>query len=465
MKNAKKVLAMVIVLALAISMAIPVSAATLNINNVSSDVNVDYDLWKMADLTHSENSYAYTAASGWEDFFKTNAATHFNYDEISKAVTKKDAYDPEAVAKLALAYAESKAVTAEGSSAVGSTTAKIEGLADGFYLVESSLGNALVLDTVVGTVNIDTKNTVPTIEKDIVDGENKVDIIDKEIGQEVNYSIVVTKQAGAANYVVVDTLSKGLTYKAGSAKISLNGATATTIDPGIADGDEGAKVLTFTINGEENVPDGKSIEITYTATVNADVKIDEANTNSAVIQYGNNTTYTSEPSVTSTYSWGFNLKKVIGGSTTPLEGATFSLYRVNPFDNTDAEPMTFTIDSDGAYRLDKDGNKTVFVDNGGSYRIVGLDSDTTYYIKEVDAPAGYNKLTRAESITITTDDTANTMTNVTSDKVIENNKGAELPSTGGTGTVIFIAVGSFLVLAMGVLLVVRKRMSKVVYTR
>ncbi|MBR3917364.1 MAG: LPXTG cell wall anchor domain-containing protein [Clostridia bacterium] len=48
---------------------------------------------------------------------------------------------------------------------------------------------------------------------------------------------------------------------------------------------------------------------------------------------------------------------------------------------------------------------------------------------------------------------------------MENNTGTELPSTGATGTIIFITVGGLMVVAMGVLLVVRKRMSKVVYTR
>ena len=40
-----------------------------------------------------------------------------------------------------------------------------------------------------------------------------------------------------------------------------------------------------------------------------------------------------------------------------------------------------------------------------------------------------------------------------------NNKGAELPSTGGMGTTIFYVVGSILVLAAVVLLVTKKRMS------
>ena len=43
---------------------------------------------------------------------------------------------------------------------------------------------------------------------------------------------------------------------------------------------------------------------------------------------------------------------------------------------------------------------------------------------------------------------------------IENQSGAQLPSTGGIGTTIFYVVGGLLVVAAGVLLVTRKRMSK-----
>jgi fimbrial isopeptide formation D2 family protein/LPXTG-motif cell wall-anchored protein len=43
---------------------------------------------------------------------------------------------------------------------------------------------------------------------------------------------------------------------------------------------------------------------------------------------------------------------------------------------------------------------------------------------------------------------------------IENNKGTELPSTGGIGTTIFYVVGSVLVIGTGIVLVTRKRMGK-----
>ena len=43
---------------------------------------------------------------------------------------------------------------------------------------------------------------------------------------------------------------------------------------------------------------------------------------------------------------------------------------------------------------------------------------------------------------------------------IVNNAGAVLPSTGGIGTTIFYVVGSILVIAAGVLLITKKRMSR-----
>ena len=46
-----------------------------------------------------------------------------------------------------------------------------------------------------------------------------------------------------------------------------------------------------------------------------------------------------------------------------------------------------------------------------------------------------------------------------------NSTGVVLPETGGTGTMIFLTVGSLLVLSMGVLLVVRKRMGQVIFTK
>ena len=489
MKNAKKVFAMLIVLALAISMAIPASAGSITITGVNKDVKVDYRLWQMATLTFSageqagtaDDTYAYTATDAWVDFFSTGAAAgYFDFDSKSKAVTKTNAYDDSAaatVADLALKYVKSKSLTPTKttSSAVNATTAVFSGVDNGFYLVDSTLGTKLILDSVVGDLSISTKNTAPTLDKKIVvDEDTKVKSDDVEIGKPVNFEITITKQAGAVNYVVEDTLSKGLTFTAGSAMIKLADGAAKAITPDIAVVED-EQQLTFTVEGEENIADGASIVITYSAVLNDSALIDRANTNTAVLKYGNNATYTTEPSTTNTYTWSFDLVKYSNSKAdaNKLPGATFSLYEVDPFaaGNKDAQPLKFFL-VDGQYRLAADQNSTnaniknVFTDTNGTYDIAGLDSGKTYYLKEVAAPAGYNVLTTATPVTISTNGTtATTLTNNTAEVSVINNTGTELPQTGATGTIIFITVGGLMVVAMGVLLVVRKRMSKVVYTR
>ena len=97
----------------------------------------------------------------------------------------------------------------------------------------------------------------------------------------------------------------------------------------------------------------------------------------------------------------------------------------------------------------------------GEIAIKGLDADT-YHLREIKAPDGYNKLNQDTDVTVTrqvsTDGKTMTYTKVTSE--INNQSGAELPSTGGIGTTIFYVVGGALVLGAVVLLVTRRRMAE-----
>ena len=83
--------------------------------------------------------------------------------------------------------------------------------------------------------------------------------------------------------------------------------------------------------------------------------------------------------------------------------------------------------------------------------IYGLDGDSTYYVRETVAPTGYNKLD--EDVEVAMGDENNI-------QPIVNNAGSVLPSTGGIGTTIFYVVGSIMVVAAGVLLITKKRMSR-----
>ena len=101
----------------------------------------------------------------------------------------------------------------------------------------------------------------------------------------------------------------------------------------------------------------------------------------------------------------------------------------------------------------------------------------TYYLKETEAPQGYNSLENDIEIMITA---ANWTTSGTpSAKIeyktstaegaifaeaengtvkVENKSGTVLPGTGGIGTTIFYVVGGGLMAAAAILLITKKRM-------
>ncbi len=96
-----------------------------------------------------------------------------------------------------------------------------------------------------------------------------------------------------------------------------------------------------------------------------------------------------------------------------------------------------------------------------------------YTLTEIEAPPTYNKLASPISITITGSASATSEWTATingsaasfdsTNKVftanIENNKGIELPGTGGVGTTIFYIIGGLMISGALVLLIVKKRMS------
>ena len=80
----------------------------------------------------------------------------------------------------------------------------------------------------------------------------------------------------------------------------------------------------------------------------------------------------------------------------------------------------------------------------------------TYTLVEKTVPAGYNK---AADSTFTIEAGDYTKQNLEQASTVINKAGTELPSTGGMGTTLFYVVGGILVLAAGIMLVARKRMS------
>ena len=114
-------------------------------------------------------------------------------------------------------------------------------------------------------------------------------------------------------------------------------------------------------------------------------------------------------------------------------------------------------DADGTNRR----NDMVTPENG-QIVVLGL-KDGTYYLKETEAPAGYNKLSLPVEIEVggTAVSTYETGYQVYGTTVV-NNRGVELPATGGEGTFWLITIGTIMVIGFAVFLITHKKMS--VYT-
>ena len=191
--------------------------------------------------------------------------------------------------------------------------------------------------------------------------------------------------------------------------------------------------------------------ITYKVMVNEDAQ--ETNVNTGTLKYGDNQTVTTDTTTTHVYKFQLvkddNQKKV-------LTGAEFKLYDAQT--NGNEIPVVKT--ADGKYRVALSTETGVVID-AGSPEISGL-SNGTYWVEEIKAPDGYNKLEGRTSITITDANNMATIENGTYQSgglEVINQEGAVLPSTGGIGTTIFYIIGAILVIGAGVVLVTRRRMN------
>lgn len=168
------------------------------------------------------------------------------------------------------------------------------GLTPGYYLVKDKDGSLsgnvaytlYVVQVVNDTLTFTPKADIPTTDKKIVEGSDKVTTNEASIGDEVNYEITGTMPSNIANYktyyyMFTDTLSKGLTYKENSIKVTVNGVdvtnyfykgvgtynetTGTTIEVGILDL-KALSLLTNPVVGE--ITKSTKVVLTYTATLN-----------------------------------------------------------------------------------------------------------------------------------------------------------------------------------------------------
>ena len=346
-------------------------------------------------------------------------------------------------------------------------------------------------------------------------GNGYNDVADWNIGDAVPFKLIGTLPTNFADYdtyqyIFHDTLSAGLSLnqdtihvymasdKAGTKdKKELHGYTVNV--PGTEEENQCSFEVAFAdlTNSEtvgEEVTANKYIIVEYTATLNKDAEIGlPGNPNRVYLEFSNNPNSGGEGDTGKTpedkvivFTYELDATKVEGGdgenAGKKLKDAEFKLY--------DANGKYVIVDDEGkvtGWADNEEGGSTLKSGEDGLFKVIGLD-DGSYYLKETKAPDGYNMITdpikieikattvndqewtamegpsdalTALEIKVTVGSTTTSGTGDTESGIvatdIENNKGAELPETGGMGTTIFYVLGAILVLGAGGLLIARRR--------
>ena len=297
---------------------------------------------------------------------------------------------------------------------------------------------------------------------------------------------------------------------AGKTEIAESGYTVAAGDAA-AEGD--TLTVTFAdLKGVGGVTADSIIIVEYSATLTEAAAIGKpGNTNTVKLEYSNNPNTSDDPSKDTgetpgdtVYVFTYELDGTKVDGQTPnktLKDAQFVLYRgKDGADPTYADGIPTNVE----YALVAGGKLTGWTDDRGTaigteevkgpgivasgenglFVISGLDAGT-YYLEEVKAPAGYNLLKDPVKLTIDAEisggdaetkqpptigkldlitegkdgsiTTPGDKDNGTVSLEVQNNMGALLPSTGGMGTTLFYIAGAALVLAAGVLFMMKRR--------
>ena len=467
------------------NMVFAAGTGSITINNAIKDQT--YNIYKIMELeSYSGDNYAYKLSdTNWIDFIKNTdrQQTIKIIDEtngIVKWIADKTDSTIQGFAKKALEYAKTKNLTPTDSKDATSTTVTFDFLELGYYLVDSSVGALCNLTTTNEDVIIKEKNSAPTVIKNVSTlGGYYSDKATYNIGAPIPARITITVGKGAQNYVLHDKADPGLTIDTSSISVSYRNVTQpnnNTFYKVVTTGLEGTDPCNFHIEflDYSRLSEGDTIHVYYTMHLNKDANLYyHDNKNKAWLTYGDGNVSTTESEV-NVQTLQFQIFKYydVAGTETPLAGVKFKLTDKNG----DVIKLIKSQDEDitvaGKYLtyrpLDKTetGGVGEFVTPSlGKITIKGLAAGK-YYLTEIEAPKGYNKLNKDIEIEINEGgaieykerDSMGAGSVVSFDEFIkiENKTGTILPSTGGVGTTMMYIVGVALLVGSGVLLITKK---------
>ncbi|WP_247950303.1 isopeptide-forming domain-containing fimbrial protein [Streptococcus constellatus] len=415
-----------------------------------------------------------------------NGVTPFNYN------SKSTASDIAATLKT---DADAKSFAAEAGKHLSTTTSgnyangKITGLEAGYYLVKDK-DNTVPKDgaytsfimEVVKNVSVNTKSSVPKVEKKVKDINDSTDSemsdwqdsADHDINDKVPFKLTATLPSNFDSYKEYylefkDTLSAGLTYNKDAKVYLVNNGVKMDVTSSFTIADNGSSYKINNLKSLSGVTATTKVVVEYTATLNEHAVIGSAgNPNTVHLEYSNNPNYTGN---------GENSPK----GETPKDTVIVFTYKVvvNKVDQ-DKKPL-----AGAKFKLEKklvNGSykevATVSTTAGSKFEFKGLD-DGEYRLTETETPAGYNSIAPITFKVTASHETESDMpklTDLNGEKVsgeikfekdvnagslttdVVNKKGSLLPNTGGIGTTLLYLAGSILVVGAGILLVTKKRM-------
>ena len=601
----KKFLSIIMVLAMVLSLSITAFAAenegSITITNATIDET--YELYKIFDASISKDADGNTNAVSYSietdnQFFAalfgadgTTDNTYFVYNVNTGSVTKKEGVNDSELIKYLTELVENGTYnTAATPVKATSDEVKFENLPYGYYLITSTLGTTVTINSNTPDVEVIDKNQKPggDFDKQVqigVDAEGKPiwgDSNSANIADEVTYKISfeATNYDGENKikyYQIHDEKGDAIWAEFNSFKVTVGGVELkrgyylsqggintdnweffgdwsdipeadrdrndaqwylvhldydkfritipwlenhTISDVTNADGDVTAYSVNFPEDSASKFDSPVTVEVEYKAVIEANAAIGDTSHgnrfNKAHASWtSEHETLTTPPDEVVTYVYGIGLLKDDINTRENLAGAKFRVFKdeactepvyVIPTDvkgvyivdslNTVAEEISGIKQETSRkkyeayleeYLKDKDGN-TIEQDNlvvsqvNGKLVILGL-KEGTYYLKEVEAPAGYNALTQPvefkageeiRSFNIFADENGNVANIQQTDgvhheinydlthTVVHNSKGVVLPSTGGMGTFWLITIGTLLAIGFAVFLITHKKMS--VYT-
>lgn len=492
MKKFKKIFAAIAAIALVAAMSFTSMAASITIDSrLNKDEGTEttkYTYYQMLKASVSGDNVAYyvedsdlkTAIEGLksdldddgteEDLFtvsgKTVAANRWNVipsDDLKNLISTNP---DKAAKKLATAFKTIKGKAIESKEFERDNgIATAANLTEGYYLIESSLGTVLAINT-VGNDNIEIheKNDYPTLTK-----TGSTDTA--SYGENITYTVEVWVPSSVDKkpITIIDTMTKGLTPVTKTVDnknvLDVNAVvkeeTSDTVNVSVAEAvvaTDGKQTITITIpDYAVKANAGKHIELTYKATLNKKALKNEAEKNTAVLHYAD---YISKEKLAEVTTYGFKLTKMAGNTVehavnidAAAGDAQFSLWKsATSGDKIDIVVKDATTNT---YRVATADETPVSICAGGSegHKVATIEglAAGTYYLQEDEAPKGYNKLeNRVEIQVVDTDSSEKNFT-------VLNKVGIKLPSTGGMGTTVFAIVGLLVMAGAAVTLIVKKR--------